>query len=81
MIDMAGWHVNYYSVTRRAESRSASCLTFDGALVHARALTINGHIVRSVTGPHGATFDAGQLRSERGEKLASRADRIDRDHF
>jgi hypothetical protein len=76
---MAGWYVNYYSVTRRAESRSASCLTFDGALVHARALTVNGHIVRSVTGPNGATFDAGQFRNEYRETPADGSDGADRD--
>jgi len=55
---MPGWHVNYYSVTRRAESRSASCASFEGALVHARALALNGHIVRSIAGPNGTIFDA-----------------------
>jgi hypothetical protein len=54
---MAGWYVNYYSVTRRAESRTACSMSFDGALIHARALVIHGHIVRSIVGPNGNSFD------------------------
>jgi hypothetical protein len=59
--DMAGWHVNYYSVTRRTERRSGASPSFDGALVHARALAANGHIVRSICSPSGVIFAARTL--------------------
>jgi hypothetical protein len=55
---MVGWYVNYYSIKQGKERRSGSCQSFDGALVHARALAINGHVVRSICSPHGAIFEA-----------------------
>lgn len=60
---MTGWHVNYYSVTRRMERRSGASPSFDGALVHARALAANGHIVRSICSPSGVIFEAHTLEA------------------
>jgi hypothetical protein len=61
---MAGWHVNYYSVTRRKERQSGASPSFDGALVHARALAANGHIVRSICSPSGVIFEARTLEAQ-----------------
>jgi hypothetical protein len=66
--EMTGWYVNYYSVTQRTERRSGASPSFDGALVHARALTINGHIVRSIVGPNSTVFDAGLFPRRYREK-------------
>jgi hypothetical protein len=65
---MVGWYVNYYSVTRRMESRTAPSASLEGALVHARGLAIHGHIVRNIVSPRGHAFEANSSRSWYREK-------------
>lgn len=65
---MVGWYVNYHSVTRRMEARTAGSTSFEGALIHARALAINGHIVRNIVGPNGGAFEAKSFQDWRKEE-------------